>query len=51
LLGRMFSFPSMPRGNEKDKEDRLSQFSFETPAFQDVSLVAEESRDGIELGN
>jgi hypothetical protein len=29
---------------KKDKEDRLSQLSFETPACQDMSLGAEELR-------
>jgi hypothetical protein len=38
----MFSAWSMPSGYEKDKEDHLSQLSFETPACQDMSLGAEE---------
>jgi hypothetical protein len=33
---------SVPRGYEKNKEDRLRQLSFETPACQDMSLGAEE---------
>jgi hypothetical protein len=47
----VFSLRSVPRGYKKDKEDRLSQSSFEMPACQDVSLGAEKSRDGIELRN
>jgi hypothetical protein len=42
---------SMPRGYKEDKDDHLSQLSFETPPCQDVSLGTEESRDGIELRN
>jgi hypothetical protein len=33
---------SLQRGYKKDKEDRLSQLSFETPACQDMSLGAQE---------
>jgi hypothetical protein len=40
---------SVPKGYKKDKEDRLSQSSFEMPACYDVSLRADKSRDGIEL--
>jgi hypothetical protein len=29
-------------GYKKEKEDRLSQLSFETPAYQDMSLGAEQ---------
>jgi hypothetical protein len=29
-------------GLKKDKEDRFSDLSFETPAYQDMSLAAEE---------
>jgi hypothetical protein len=32
----------VPRGYEKDKGDRLSQLSFETPACLNMSLGAEE---------
>jgi hypothetical protein len=32
----------MPRRYKKGKEDRLSLLSFETPAFQEKSLGAEE---------
>jgi hypothetical protein len=32
----------MPRGYKKDKEEHLSQLSFDLPAFQDMSLGAEE---------
>jgi hypothetical protein len=32
----------MPRGCKKDKEDRLNQLSFETPACQNMSLGAAE---------
>jgi hypothetical protein len=32
----------MSRGYKKDKEDRLSQLNFETPACQDMSFRAEE---------
>jgi hypothetical protein len=35
-------------GYKKDKEDRLSQLSFETPACQDVSVRAEELNCRIE---
>jgi hypothetical protein len=45
----VFSVLSVPRGYRKDKEDRLSQLSFEKPGCQDVSLGAEESREGTEL--
>jgi hypothetical protein len=38
----VFSAWSLPRSYKKDKEDRLSQLSFETPACQDMSLGAEE---------
>jgi hypothetical protein len=38
----MFSALSLPRDYKKDKEDRLSYLSFETPACQDMSLGAEE---------
>jgi hypothetical protein len=51
LLGTMLSIRSVPSGHKKDKEDGLSQLSFETPACQEVSLGAEESRDGTELRN
>jgi hypothetical protein len=40
LLGKMFYMRSVPRSHKKDKEDRLNQLSFETPACQDVSLGA-----------
>jgi hypothetical protein len=51
LLGTMLSIRSVSRGYEKDKEDRSSQLSFETPASQDMSLGAEDSRDGTEVRN
>jgi hypothetical protein len=38
----VFSARSVPRGYKKDKEDRLRQLSFETPACRDMSLKAEE---------
>jgi hypothetical protein len=38
----LFSVRSMPKVYKKDKEDRLSQLSFETPACQDMRLGAEE---------
>jgi hypothetical protein len=38
----LFSVRSVPRGYKKDKEDRVSQLNFETPACQDMSLGAEE---------
>jgi hypothetical protein len=38
----VFSVRSVPRGYKKDKEGRFSQFNFETPACQDMSLGAEE---------
>jgi hypothetical protein len=38
----VFSVRSVPRGYKKDKEDRLRQLNFETPACQDMSLGAEE---------
>jgi hypothetical protein len=38
----VFSVQFMPRGYKKDKEDKLSQLSFETPACQDISLGAVE---------
>jgi hypothetical protein len=47
----VFSVWSVPRGYKKDKVNRLSQLSFETPACQGVNLKAVESRDGIELRN
>jgi hypothetical protein len=40
--GGAFSVRSVPKGYKKDKEDRWSQLSFETPACQDMSLGAEE---------
>jgi hypothetical protein len=40
----VFSVLSVPRDCKKDKEDRLSQMSFETPSCQDMSLGAEELR-------
>jgi hypothetical protein len=43
----VFSVRSMLWGYKEDKEDRLSQLSFEMLAYQDVSLRAEELRDGI----
>jgi hypothetical protein len=46
LLGTMFSIWSVPRVYKKNKGDRLSQLSFETPVFQGVNLRAEEWRDG-----
>jgi hypothetical protein len=33
----VFSSWSVPRGYKKDKENRLRQLSFETPACQDMS--------------
>jgi hypothetical protein len=42
--GAVFYVQSVPRGYKKGKEDRLSQLRCETPACQDVSLVAEELR-------
>jgi hypothetical protein len=36
--GAVFSVRFVPRGCKKDKEDRLSQLSFETPTCQDMSL-------------
>jgi hypothetical protein len=44
----MFSILSVPRGYKKDKEDPLSQLSFETPACLDMGLGAGEPRHGIE---
>jgi hypothetical protein len=41
-IEELFSVRSVPRGYKKDKEDRLSQLSFETPGCQDMSLGAEE---------
>jgi hypothetical protein len=41
-IGRLYSAWSVPRGYKKGKEDRLSQFGFETLACQDMSLRAEE---------
>jgi hypothetical protein len=38
----VFSVRSGLRRYEKDKQDRLSQSSFETPVCQDISLGAEE---------
>jgi hypothetical protein len=38
----VFSLQSVPRGYKKDKEGRLSQLSFETPACHDMSLGAED---------
>jgi hypothetical protein len=40
----VFSVRSVSRGYRNDKEDRLSQLSFEPLACQDVSLGAEELR-------
>jgi hypothetical protein len=40
----LFSAWSLPRNYKKDKEDCLSQLSFETPACQNMSLGAEELR-------
>jgi hypothetical protein len=40
--GAMLPMRSVPRGYKKDKEDRLSWFSFEKPACQDMNLGAEE---------
>jgi hypothetical protein len=40
--GAVFSVRSVPRGYKKNKEDRLSQLSFETPACQDMSWGVEE---------
>jgi hypothetical protein len=37
----VFSVQSVPRGYKKDKVDRLSQLSYETPACQDMSFGAE----------
>jgi hypothetical protein len=34
----VFSVQSVPMGYKKEKEDRLSQLTFETPAFQSMSL-------------
>jgi hypothetical protein len=42
----VFSVRSVQRGYEKDKEDCLSQLSFETPACQDISLGTEELTPG-----
>jgi hypothetical protein len=36
----VFSAWSLPKGSKKNKEDRLSQLSFETPACQDIRLGA-----------
>jgi hypothetical protein len=41
-IERLFSAWSVPMGYKKDKEDRLSQLRFETPAYQDMSLGAVE---------
>jgi hypothetical protein len=38
----------VPKGYTKDKENRLSQLSFETTASQDMSLGAEEWNWGTE---
>jgi hypothetical protein len=38
----VFSVRFVSRDYKKDKEDRLSQLSFETPACQDMSLGEEE---------
>jgi hypothetical protein len=43
----IFSVRSVPRDYKKDKEDRLSQLSFETPACQDMSLGSQELNWGI----
>jgi hypothetical protein len=40
----VFSVWTVTRGYKKEKEDRLYQSSFETPACQDMSLGAEELR-------
>jgi hypothetical protein len=40
--GAVFSVWSVPRVYKKDKEDRLSQLSFGTPACQNMSLRAHE---------
>jgi hypothetical protein len=40
--GAVFSVRSMPMSYKKNKEDRLSQLSYETPACQDMSLGAED---------
>jgi hypothetical protein len=37
----VFSAWFVPRGYKKEKEGHLSHLSFETPAYQDVSLGAE----------
>jgi hypothetical protein len=36
----VFSVRSLPRGYKEDREDRLSQLSFEKSACQDMSLGA-----------
>jgi hypothetical protein len=43
-----FSVRSVPRGYKKSNEDHLSQLSFGTPAWQDMSLETEELNWGIE---
>jgi hypothetical protein len=40
--GAVFSVRSVSRGYKIDKEDRLSQLSFEMPAYQNMCLGAEE---------
>jgi hypothetical protein len=44
----VFSVRSLPRGYKEDKEDRLGQLSFETPACQNRSLGAKELNCRIE---
>jgi hypothetical protein len=48
-----FSAWSVERGYKKDREDRLSQLSFETPACQDIclgaELLSEELREFLEM--
>jgi hypothetical protein len=46
LSKHVFSMPSGPKGYKKDKENNSSQWSFETPACQDIYQLG--SR-GIEL--
>jgi hypothetical protein len=38
----VFSLRSVPRDYKKDRNERLSKLSFDTPASQDMSLGAEE---------
>jgi hypothetical protein len=40
--GAVFSVRSVSRSYKKEKEGRLSQLSFETPDYQDISLEMEE---------